>query len=540
MWLNNTIIPIQKRTNRRRLKVILSLLLVSIVYLMVQMNGSVPSASVSSVSSNGQRRYDISSLDRFKSPHSYSSQSNNNNQNNINGNGKMRNSRFGVSTTTRAQKCSTAFFTQLRLRFLDNQRKFINQASNYNNNINNFHGNMGDSGDVTKALVWRCREMCGGFGDRLRGMVDVFLLSLLTDRAFFIDHRTPCDLSLFFNFISFDNDMDDIDGEGEGEGVSWVWKAEYQTYADSLELAQSETSVNNNSNLFTKIFHSSGTNNNNEEKKWVTQERTIDEYASQKYRYRTENFPLTLNHSIIHFIETNVPAQSYLLWNPHLEHMIRLYGLDKVNYIDLTGCLLGILLKPTQMLQRELDKIDAELEGRFLIGLQVRTGGDDVGMWQDPARVPRSDTEYFFTCAQAIEDTYIRSYTGGTTNNEITKSGEMVKWFLTTDSERLSTDSALRLGHKLYTTPGSIIHVDKVARALPTLEAKVEGMLKTILDFMVLSSANALVISRSNFAEVAALVGFSAAFMYPDQCVSGGERSDFTRWWHVDNPLPNE
>ena len=47
-------------------------------------------------------------------------------------------------------------------------------------------------------LVYECKFHCGGWADRLKGIMSVYALSLLTNRRFLIDIRTPCNFSQLF------------------------------------------------------------------------------------------------------------------------------------------------------------------------------------------------------------------------------------------------------------------------------------------------------------------------------------------------------
>ena len=48
-------------------------------------------------------------------------------------------------------------------------------------------------------LVYKCldRQMCGGWGDRQKGIISVYLLALLTNRHFVIQYGSPCELTKF-------------------------------------------------------------------------------------------------------------------------------------------------------------------------------------------------------------------------------------------------------------------------------------------------------------------------------------------------------
>ena len=56
----------------------------------------------------------------------------------------------------------------------------------------------------TKYLIYQCAGMCGGLGDRFRGMVNSFLLALITGRKFGIDHTSPCPLQNFLRPNKYD------------------------------------------------------------------------------------------------------------------------------------------------------------------------------------------------------------------------------------------------------------------------------------------------------------------------------------------------
>jgi hypothetical protein len=316
-----------------------------------------------------------------------------------------------------------------------------------------------------KALVYVCEGSCAGMGDRIRGIVTTFLQAVLTNRAFLIDHTFPVQLSEFFEFAN--------------PSLSWEYNA-------------------------------SMTEGMNKSEEWLRNDLKIG------YRYRTENFHETLS-AQVHKIHTNLPIQMYLTWNPHLEKEIRKYRLDKINYIDLPGCIQQYLLKPKGDLQKAMGEMKEKyLDKNYVIGIQIRTGGE--GKWVDePGRVPRSALDYFWKCAETIEN----STTGDLP----------VKWFLTTDSDYVRKYSLSTFGNKVFEVAGNVVHVDKLKEG----EDAKQGVLKTLVDMLTLAEADKLIISRSNFAEVAALRNFHGAFVYPLPCKIGEERTDHTRWWHVDH-----
>ena len=57
-----------------------------------------------------------------------------------------------------------------------------------------------------KYLVYECQSSCGGWADRLKGIISVFALSLLTNRQFIINITNPCNFSQLFvpNEVNWD------------------------------------------------------------------------------------------------------------------------------------------------------------------------------------------------------------------------------------------------------------------------------------------------------------------------------------------------
>jgi tryptophanase len=52
--------------------------------------------------------------------------------------------------------------------------------------------------DNTKYVQYICEKRCGGWGDRLKGIVSTFMLSLVLERKFLMKVEHPCDMKYFF------------------------------------------------------------------------------------------------------------------------------------------------------------------------------------------------------------------------------------------------------------------------------------------------------------------------------------------------------
>jgi hypothetical protein len=52
--------------------------------------------------------------------------------------------------------------------------------------------------DNTKYVQYICDKKCGGWGDRLKGIISTFMLSLVLERKFLMKVKHPCDMKYFF------------------------------------------------------------------------------------------------------------------------------------------------------------------------------------------------------------------------------------------------------------------------------------------------------------------------------------------------------
>lgn len=301
------------------------------------------------------------------------------------------------------------------------------------------------------------------------------MLALLTERAFFINHAYPCDISPWIDFA---------DSE-----ITWKW--------DSVKYVQDAGAS-------------------------ISSESMIDQMRSQRLQHLITDYKSKIT-ADIHFIQTNLPLQVYLIFNNHNEALVRKLGLDKINHIDLTGCLFNHLLSPTAAFSQKIDQLlrfHIKSDQKY-VGLQIRLGGDDPGKWTDGSIVDRSRASYFWTCAETVE-------------HLIGETNDTIKYFVSSDSNTIRDEIKDLYPSKFFDNEGTSVHVDKFNRDEATL-----GMERTLADLYMLSLADRFVISRSNFGELAASRFFNRVFVFPNPCVPGQETSDLSRWiqLEIDNRL---
>ncbi|KAH3880388.1 hypothetical protein DPMN_004302 [Dreissena polymorpha] len=109
----------------------------------------------------------------------------------------------------------------------DNIAKFI---SEYEDDFRTFTNYQNSS----KYLIYNCDKRCGGLGDRLKGIVSVYILSQLSKRKFGIRMSDPKDLQMFLqpNVIDWRITADEIKGK---EHLYIDFKELHQQFAIEME-----------------------------------------------------------------------------------------------------------------------------------------------------------------------------------------------------------------------------------------------------------------------------------------------------------------
>ena len=304
----------------------------------------------------------------------------------------------------------------------------------------------------TKAVVWKCDHglLCGGFGDRLRGILTSFMLALVTGRAFFIDNEIPVPLRHFFHVAN--------------PSLHW-------TFQESL--LEGRTVLREN---------------------FMDSVPSIGDYATSNLsQYDAYDFVIQAN---------NFWQPFHILRNPGLPHQARKYR--QYDEHVLAGCMLNYLLVPAGDVQATLQQVRQMVasHGHKLLAVQIRTGDSQ----HKNATVLRDFTELFRTCVEKLGHLSSASY----------------QIFLTTDSNEalLAFKEAFP---SLLTFAGEISHVDGPFGPSDDFDA---AFRKVVLDHLLISQADELLISRSGFSEYAAVRGFKPYYM-PADCIAGRPISHF-------------
>eukprot|EP00933_Yihiella_yeosuensis_P031942 TRINITY_DN25533_c0_g1_i1.p1 TRINITY_DN25533_c0_g1~~TRINITY_DN25533_c0_g1_i1.p1 ORF type:complete len:710 (-),score=87.62 TRINITY_DN25533_c0_g1_i1:74-1966(-) len=343
-------------------------------------------------------------------------------------------------------------------------------------------GGHGKAKGGNRMLVYLCSPMvfCGGHGDRVNGLTTAFLLSILTDRAFFIDAAQPVPLASILR-----------PRQQPGKpGTPYIdWR-----------------------------MH--GT---------VTGARVYN-YNDQFADYTAELDLLLADPSDVIVLVANQRKLTHLLLQPALASRCAEYGIQSEG---LAKDLFHLLFEPSIALADEIsgmlaplarDPVRSETDGRMsslrpwvlpspkrpsglppLIALHFRSGDQSPTRWQDPPRHSLDSLAELLACAREVEQ---RLHLPGET-----------LWLLSADTTAAFSDVEV----SRYMADGKLkplaahsepIHIDRSA-----LDLTLPGLIPTWAEWFAFGTANAVILSASGFGVTAAEVGGVPHAFYFEGCV---------------------
>jgi hypothetical protein len=289
-----------------------------------------------------------------------------------------------------------------------------------------------------KTMIYSCQSFCGGWGDRLRGILSVYILSLLTNRHFMIDMNYPCEISKVLqpNF------------------VNW-------TYIQPK-----------NPNNRTRL--------------------TINTMPSWQKAYRqqisdtikTKNFPELWSSYDDIYISTNSDYMILAFRNNYILNKTRdLLGripISQATMQNLFSLLFELLFKPSISIHNRVNTILSASYHRLLICLHIRIGKNPTNPF-DHAFTARGNTT---KAMLDFTDNYLL----------LNKNSSIV--FVTSDSGQAVSDVLHHYPNSSMTIVGPILHIDRFDRRSPTV---CDGFIKVISDFYMLGECQLSLLSNSGF-----------------------------------------
>ena len=204
------------------------------------------------------------------------------------------------------------------------------------------------SGDTSVPLVvYRCHDVCGGLGDRQRGILTSFLLAVVTARGFMIDNEKPVPMRHYFHVAN--------------PGLHWVFDTALLTNRSVLE------------------------------ESFMDAYPAIGDYAEANLSYY-DAYDVVIQ-------KNNFWKPLSILQNPAVQRWEILQSYDEHT---LAGCVLNYLLVPERHLvmrvQRTIE-LQAQLDKRIL-AVQIRSGDNqakNVTVIDDLAAI-------FLECIQKVQN----------------------------------------------------------------------------------------------------------------------------------------
>jgi len=325
-----------------------------------------------------------------------------------------------------------------------------------------------------KFLVYTCpwKGSCGGYGNRVRAMVSLFYLAILTDRAFLIHWKIPKPLE---NFLT-PKDINWTFPIPLLETRKHFWKSDGYKYKAALA---GWLTLKNSSAVWNLVKN-----------------ENFDVYFDK---------PVEMVLSVSYFAEVAMQKNKYLMERAQdMKISPLLPGLQRYAMI---GCAFDFLFHTTPHLQNALQNTRKKLRknNAFVIGIHIRLGDKQFG--RNNTRISESDFPKYFWCATKVEQNLFNL--GG---------GKHTRWFLAADSLLVKDYARKHFAEKVVMGENKPEHLDifKKGEKPPSDE----GMMGVLHDHFMLAECDFLVLSQSTFSHTAVGVGMrsSKTYTFGDNC----------------------
>ena len=288
-----------------------------------------------------------------------------------------------------------------------------------------------------KTMIYSCRSFCGGWGDRLRGILSAYALSILSRRRFMIDMHYPCPI------------LDVL----QPNIINW-------TYTEpDRSMNRTRLTINTMPSWQTK--HSAEINAMIKSKNFVQAWSSYDDI----------------------FISTNSDYMMLAFRNDHLLNETRaLLGRLPVSQLimqTLFALIFELLFKPASKVIQRVNAVLAASLHRDLICFHIRIGKNANNPY-DHAFTARANTSQAMI---RFTDTHLSN-----------KSSFII--FVTSDSGQAVSDVLHHYPTSSMTVVGPVLHIDRFDRQSPMLA---DGFVKVIADFYLLGECHTSLLSTSGF-----------------------------------------
>ena len=333
---------------------------------------------------------------------------------------------LNVQSTSLGQNMPTLWREKFNFDSWQQKRTMEICGTGWQENYRELHADILSKRRKEKYLVYLCpgtRQGCCGYGNRLRAVVSLFYLSILTDRAFLIDWRAP----------------EPIENHLTPRNIQWNY-SEPIDVCTGLQIRRHYWGTTK-----TDIREAEGwiIQDSSHFKKWLT---TTD---LEKYF----DWPVEEITTIWYFAEGGITL------NPYLMKRAKELGIKPLTSYtpkyNLIGCAFDFLFSKSEAVTLKLNEMRKQLQfdAGPVIGIHIRTGDDQFDYYaSDNERSSNAkNTSHllkFFECARKVEN---EVFTNGTTK---------VGWFVSTDNTEVRKFARESFPRKVITSNLTIQHLD--------------------------------------------------------------------------------
>jgi hypothetical protein len=250
-----------------------------------------------------------------------------------------------------------------------------------------------------KTIKFQCTSICGGLGDRVRGLIMAYLFALLSNRRLVVDMRWPCDFTDYFqpNFYKW---VPSLNVAFQG---SWL-------YIRAIDV---------NDHLMNEIKSTS----------------FVDTWS--KY----DNIQIATNMDFINAVFEN----PHLRENRIVRMLLQNMSPDEANIQTLFPLLYESLLRPTNRIVRVLDELLANRSSERLLCTHLRIG-----------RNPSNPRDHAFN----DRDNLTKKVIDFISQNKLLDKSSSTSLFISSDSTDATKQMMHHFVNRSFSVPGPVLQID--------------------------------------------------------------------------------
>ena len=318
-----------------------------------------------------------------------------------------------------------------------------------------------------KFLVYFCDwpfRGCFGYGDRVRAVISLFYLAILTDRAFLIHWKAPKPLERFLT----------------PKNINWTFP---------IPLLETRKHFWRNIHGQTKKDLDGWLARNGSAVSNLVKKENFNVYFDKPVEIVTSN---------VYFADGAMQRNEYLMPRARDMEIKPLLPGSRTRRHAKIGCAFDFLFDIPPRLQNALQNTRKKLRenSTFVIGIHIRLGDKQFG--KNNTRVSESDFPKFFLCAKKVEQELF-SLDGR----------KHVRWFLATDTLLVKDYARKHFGEKVITEENKPEHIDLLNEGEKPISD--EGMMGVLHDHFMLAECDFLVVSPGSFDLTAVGIGMHSS-----------------------------